>query len=94
MFFCNLEHTAKEAIKTRSGKVKNAPTAKAVSLHHSNVALQKYKENTSEKIEFVDREICRILRKENRLSFGEQPIFMNEAMDELVQVWWWHCQRS
>jgi hypothetical protein len=29
MFFCNLKHTAKEAIKTRSGKVKKARRQKA-----------------------------------------------------------------
>ena len=54
MFFCNLKHTAKEAIKTRSGKVKNAPTAKS-RFHYITRTLhfKKYKENTSEKIEFV-----------------------------------------
>ncbi len=54
MFFCNLEHTAKKAIKTRSGKVKKAPTAKS-RFHYITRTLhfKKYKENTSEKIEFV-----------------------------------------
>ena len=54
MFYCNLEHTAKKAIKTRSGKVKNAPTAKnrfhyiTRTLHFKN-----YKESELEQIEFV-----------------------------------------
>ncbi|WP_425919451.1 MobA/MobL family protein [Acinetobacter sp. TSRC1-2] len=54
MFYCNLEHTAKKAIKTRSGKVKNAPTAKnrfhylTRTLHFKN-----YKESASEQMEFV-----------------------------------------
>lgn len=54
MFYCNLEHTAKKAIQTRSGKVKNAATAKnrfhyiTRTLHFKN-----YKESVSEKIEFV-----------------------------------------
>ena len=54
MFFCNLEHTSKEAIKTRSGKVKKAPTARS-RFHYITRTLhfKKYKENTSEKIEFV-----------------------------------------
>ena len=54
MFFCNLEHTAKKAIKTRSGKVKKAPTARS-RFHYITRTLhfKKYKENTSEKIEFV-----------------------------------------
>ena len=54
MFFCNLEHTAKKAIKTRSGKVKKAPTARS-RFHYITRTLhfKKYKENTSERIEFV-----------------------------------------
>lgn len=54
MFYCNLEHTAKKAIKTRSGKVKSAPTAKnrfhyiTRTLHFKN-----YKESELEQIEFV-----------------------------------------
>ncbi|MND48607.1 Mobilization protein A [compost metagenome] len=54
MFYCNLEHTAKKAIKTRSGKVKNAPTAKS-RFHYISRTLhfKKYKESASEQIEFV-----------------------------------------
>lgn len=54
MFYCNLEHTAKKAIKTRSGKVKNAPTAKS-RFHYITRTLhfKNYKEHTSEQIEFV-----------------------------------------
>ena len=54
MFYCNLEHTAKKAIKTRSGKVKNAPTAKS-RFHYITRTLhfKKYKESASEQIEFV-----------------------------------------
>ena len=54
MFYCNLEHTAKKAIKTRSGKVKNAPTAKN-RFHYITRTLhfKKYKESASEQIEFV-----------------------------------------
>lgn len=54
MFYCNLEHTTKKAIKTRSGKVKNAPTAKS-RFHYITRTLhfKKYKESASEQIEFV-----------------------------------------
>ena len=54
MFYCNLEHTAKKAIKTGSGKVKNAPTAKS-RFHYITRTLhfKKYKESASEQIEFV-----------------------------------------
>ncbi|MEG0198024.1 MAG: MobA/MobL family protein [Acinetobacter sp.] len=54
MFYCNLEHTAKKAIKTRSGKVKNSPTAKS-RFHYITRTLhfKNYKEHTSEQIEFV-----------------------------------------
>ena len=54
MFFCNLKHTAKEAIKTRSGKVKKAPTARS-RFHYITRTLhfKKYKESASEQIEFV-----------------------------------------
>ena len=54
MFFCNLEHTAKKAIKTRSGKVKKAPTARS-RFHYITRTLhfKKYKESASEQIEFV-----------------------------------------
>lgn len=54
MFYCNLDHTVKKAIKTRSGKVKNAPTAKS-RFHYITRTLhfKKYKEHTSEQIEFV-----------------------------------------
>ena len=54
MFYCNLEHTAKKAIKTRSGKIKNGATAKnrfhyiTRTSHYKN-----YKESISEQIEFV-----------------------------------------
>ena len=54
MFYCNLEHTAKKAIKTGSGKVKYAPTAKS-RFHYITRTLhfKKYKESASEQIEFV-----------------------------------------
>lgn len=54
MFYCNLEHTAKKAVKTRSGKVKKAPTAKS-RFHYITRTLhfKKYKESASEQIEFV-----------------------------------------
>lgn len=54
MFYCNLEHTAKKVIKTRAGKVKNAPTAKS-RFHYITRTLhfKNYKESASEQIEFV-----------------------------------------
>ena len=54
MFYCNLEHTVKKAVKTRSGKIKNAPTAKNRFHYITRTShFKNYKECASEKIEFV-----------------------------------------
>lgn len=54
MFYCNLEHTAKKAIKTRSGKVKNGATAKNRFHYITRTShFKNYKESISEQIEFV-----------------------------------------
>lgn len=54
MFYCNLEHTAKKAVKTRSGKVKNAATAKNRFHYITRTShFKNYKESASEQIEFV-----------------------------------------
>lgn len=54
MFYCNLEHTSKKAVKTRSGKVKNAATAKNRFHYISRTShFKNYKESASEQIEFV-----------------------------------------
>ena len=54
MFYCNLEHTAKKAIKTRSGKIKNGATAKNRFHYITRTShFKNYKESISEQIEFV-----------------------------------------
>jgi hypothetical protein len=54
MFYCNLEHTAKKAVKTRSGKVKNAATGKNRFHYITRTShFKNYKESASEQIEFV-----------------------------------------
>ncbi|QKQ71910.1 MobA/MobL family protein [Acinetobacter sp. 10FS3-1] len=54
MFYCNLEHTSKKAVKTRSGKVKNAATAKNRFHYITRTShFKNYKESASEQIEFV-----------------------------------------
>ena len=54
MFYCNLEHTAKKAIKTRSGKIKNGATAKNRFHYITRTShFKNYKELISEQVEFV-----------------------------------------
>ncbi len=54
MFYCNLEHTVKTAVKTRSGKVKNAATAKNRFHYITRTShFRHYKESAAEQIEFV-----------------------------------------
>ena len=54
MFYCNLEHTAKKAIKTRSGKIKDGATAKNRFHYITRTShFKNYKESISEQIEFV-----------------------------------------
>ena len=54
MFYCNLEHTAKKAIKTRSGKIKDGATAKNRFHYITRTShFKSYKESASEQIEFV-----------------------------------------
>lgn len=54
MFYCNLEHTVKKAVKTRSGKIKKATTAKNRFHYITRTShFKNYKECASEKIEFV-----------------------------------------
>lgn len=54
MFYCNLEHTAKKAIKTRSGKIKDGATAKNRFHYITRTShFKNYKESASEQIEFV-----------------------------------------
>ena len=54
MFYCNMEHTSKKAVKTRSGKVKNAATAKNRFHYITRTShFKNYKESASEQIEFV-----------------------------------------
>ena len=54
MFYCNLEHTAKKAIKTRSGKIKDGATAKNRFHYITRTShFNSYKESVSEHIEFV-----------------------------------------
>ena len=54
MFYCNLEHTAKKAIKTRSGKIKDGATAKNRFHYITRTShFKSYKESVSEQIEFV-----------------------------------------
>lgn len=75
MFYCNLEHTAKKAIKTRSGKIKDGATAKN-RFHYITRTLhfKSYKESVSEHIEFV--------RSGNMPSFAEgKPAEFWQAAD-------------
>lgn len=54
MFYCNLEHTVKKAVKTRSGKIKNAATAKNRFYYITRTShFRHYKESAGEQIEFV-----------------------------------------
>ena len=54
MFYCNLEHTVKKAVKTRSGKIKNAATAKNRFHYITRTShFRHYKESVAEQIEFV-----------------------------------------
>lgn len=75
MFYCNLEHTSKKAVKTRSGKVKNAATAKNRFHYITRTShFKNYKENASEQIEFV--------RSGNMPNFAEgKPAEFWEAAD-------------
>lgn len=75
MFYCNLEHTTKKAVKTRSGKVKNAATAKNRFHYITRTShFKNYKEHASEQIEFV--------RSGNMPSFAEgKPAGFWEAAD-------------
>jgi hypothetical protein len=75
MFFCNLEHTAKKAIKTRSGKVKKAPTAKSRfhyitrTLHFKNIKKIHPKKLSlfGKYAEFCGRETGRVLESSRSL---------------------------
>ena len=75
MFYCNLEHTAKKAIKTRSGKIKDGATAKNRFHYITRTSYFKsYKESVSEHIEFV--------RSGNMPSFAEgKPAEFWQAAD-------------
>ena len=75
MFYCNLEHTTKKAVKTRSGKVKNGATAKNRFHYISRTShFRNYKESASEQIEFV--------RSGNMPNFAEgKPAEFWEAAD-------------
>ena len=75
MFYCNLEHTTKKAVKTRSGKVKNGATAKNRFHYISRTShFRNYKESASEQIEFV--------RSGNMPNFAEgKPAEFCEAAD-------------
>ena len=54
MFYCNLEHTVKKAVQTRSGKIKDGATAKNRFHYITRTAhFKNYKECASEQIEFV-----------------------------------------
>ena len=75
MFYCNLEHTAKKAVQTRSGKVKNAATAQNRFHYITRTAhFKSYKEVASEQIELV--------RSGNMPSFAEgKPAEFWQAAD-------------
>ena len=75
MFYCNLEHTAKKAIKTRSGKIKDGATAKNRFHYITRTShFKNYKESVSEQIEFV--------RSGNMPSFAEgKPAEFWQAAD-------------
>lgn len=75
MFYCNLEHTAKKAIKTRSGKIKDGATAKNRFHYITRTShFKSYKESVSEQIEFV--------RSGNMPSFAEgKPAEFWQAAD-------------
>lgn len=75
MFYCNLEHTAKKAIKTRSGKIKDGATAKNRFHYITRTShFKSYKESVSEQIEFV--------RSGNMPSFSEgKPAEFWQAAD-------------
>ena len=54
MFYCNLEHTVKKAVKTRSGKIKNGATANNRFHYVTRTShFKNYKESVSEQVEFV-----------------------------------------
>jgi hypothetical protein len=93
MFYCNLEHTTKVLMKTRSGKVKNGATANRFHYISRTSHFRNYKESASEQIEFV--------RSGNMPNFAEgKPAEFWEAADiyersmALVPVWWWPCPKS
>lgn len=75
MFYCNLEHTAKKAVQTRSGKVKDGATAKNRFHYITRTShFKNYKESASEQIEFV--------RSGNLPSFAEgKPAEFWQAAD-------------
>jgi len=75
MFYCNLEHTAKKAIKTQSGKIKDGATAKNRFHYITRTShFKSYKESVSEQIEFV--------RSGNLPSFAEgKPAEFWQAAD-------------
>ena len=75
MFYCNLEHTAKKAIKTRSGKIKDGATAKNRFHYITRTShFKSYKASVSEHIEFV--------RSGNMPSFAEgKPAEFWQAAD-------------
>ena len=54
MFYCNLEHVTKKLVKTKSGRVKKAATAKG-RFHYitRTLGFEKHKENVHETLEFV-----------------------------------------
>ena len=74
MFYCNLEHTAKKATKTLSGKVKNPATAKNRFHYITRTShFRNYKESAEEQIEFV--------KSGNMPNFaeGKPAVFWNAA---------------
>lgn len=75
MFYCNLEHTAKKAIKTRLGKIKDGAMAKNRFHYITRTShFKSYKESVSEYIEFV--------RSGNMPSFAEgKPAEFWQAAD-------------
>ena len=75
MVYCNLEHTAKKAVQTRSGKVKDGATAKNRFHYITRTShFKNYKESASEQIEFV--------RSGNLPSFAEgKPAEFWQAAD-------------
>jgi hypothetical protein len=72
MFYCNLEHIAKKAIQTRSGKIKDSATAKNRFYYITRTShFKNYKESASEQIEFVKSGNLPSFAKENPADFWQ-----------------------